>query len=239
MKIVFLIFLLFPFHAGCTKVTDNKPYKGNPDMPRDKSAIDYLALGDSYTIGEGVRENDRWPMQLAAQLNQSGITVEKPRIVARTGWTTDELMAEINRLQITDTFGLVSLLIGVNNQYRGRSASQFRLELVQLIQLAISFAGGDSGRVFLVSIPDWGVTPFAAGRDRSRIAREIDEFNEVIRQEAEARKLLFFNITDISRLAASDNSLLAHDRLHPSGKMYRMWVELILPGVIKSLKNNE
>ncbi len=169
-------------------------------------------------------------------LNQAGIAIEKPRIVARTGWTTDELMAEINRQQITDTFNLVSLLIGVNNQYLGRSAFQFRIELIQLIDQAISFTGGNFGRVFLVSIPDWGVTLFAAGCDRARIAREIDEFNAIIRQEANARNLLFFDITPISRQAALDFSLLASDKLHPSGVMYHMWVDMMLPEIQKILK---
>ncbi|MBK9290170.1 MAG: SGNH/GDSL hydrolase family protein [Bacteroidetes bacterium] len=219
----------------CSKAQPLTPLPQDDNPPGASAGLSYLALGDSYTIGEGVTENERWPMQLAAQLNQAGIAVEKPRIVARTGWTTDELMAELNRLQIADTFGLVSLLIGVNNQYRGRSSAQFRTELVQLIHKAIAYAGGDTSRVFLVSIPDWGVTPFAMGRDRARIAREIDEFNEVIRQEAAARNILFFNITPISRQAATDLSLLAPDRLHPSGSMYRMWVDMMLPGIINIL----
>jgi lysophospholipase L1-like esterase len=168
-------------------------------------------------------------------LNQAGVAFNKARIVARTGWTTDELMAELNRQQIADTFQLVSLLIGVNNQYRGRSASQFQSELVQLIDKAVQNAGGNAERVFLVSIPDWGVTPFAAGRDRQRIAREIDQFNEIVRIEAENRNMLFFNITPISRQAAQDQSLLAPDQLHPSGIMYKKWVELMLPDLHKRL----
>lgn len=224
---------------SCKANNNNDMASPIPTPEEPQAVLTYLALGDSYTIGEGVREAERWPVQLSSQLNAAGIKVQSPLIIARTGWTTDELMAELDRRAISDTFDLVSLLIGVNNQYRGRPSAQFRAELIQLINRAIRYAGGDSTKLFLVSIPDWGVTPFAAGRDRARIAREIDEYNEVIRQEAEARKLLFFNITDISRLAAGDNSLLADDRLHPSGKMYRMWVELILPGVIKSLKNNE
>lgn len=221
--------------------TDNVNYMVSPIPTPDEpqAVLTYLALGDSYTIGEGVKETERWPVQLSGLLNTAGIKVQSPLIIARTGWTTDELMAELDRRQIADTFNLVSLLIGVNNQYRGRPSAQFRTELIQLINRAIQYAGGDSTKLFLVSIPDWGVTPFASGRDRARIAREIDEYNEVIRQEAEARKLLFFNITEISRLAASDNSLLADDRLHPSGKMYRMWVELMFPEIIKRLQNNE
>ncbi|HMM12294.1 MAG TPA: SGNH/GDSL hydrolase family protein [Bacteroidales bacterium] len=235
--LVSLIFLLIvSAQVACSKMINTQPSDSHLD---EKSAILYLALGDSYTIGEGVSESDRWPVQLAALLNQAGLATEKPRIIARTGWTTDELMAAINQQQPADTFNLVSLLIGVNNQYRGRPVTQFRIELIQLINKAISFAGGDTSRVFLVSIPDWGVTPFAAGRDRAKIGREIDEFNEVIRQEAVARNILFFNITNVSRLAASDASLLASDQLHPSGKMYRLWVEMMLPEIRALFKGHE
>lgn len=224
---------------SCKAINNNDMVSPIPTPDEPQTVLTFLALGDSYTIGEGVREAERWPVQLSSLLNAAGINVQSPLIIARTGWTTDDLMAELDRRAINDTFDLVSLLIGVNNQYRGRPSAQFRTELIQLINRAIRYAGGDSTKLFLVSIPDWGVTPFASGRDHVRIAREIDEYNEVIRQEAEARKLLFFNITDISRLAASDNTLLADDRLHPSGKMYRMWVELMLPGIMKRIKNNE
>lgn len=234
-----LVIILSILQCSCKADSDNDKVKPIPMPDEPQAVLTYLALGDSYTIGEGVRETERWPVQLSGLLNTAGIRVQSPLIIARTGWTTDELMAELDRRQIANTFDLVSLLIGVNNQYRGRPVSQFRTELVRLIDRAIQYAGGDTSRVFLVSIPDWGVTPFATGRDRAQIASEINAYNEVIRQEAEARNILFFNITDISRLAATDNSLLADDRLHPSGKMYRMWVELMLPSVIKRLKNNE
>ncbi len=233
----FSAFLCIQILSGaCSKAQHLKPGPIETDPPLMEQKVNYLALGDSYTIGEGVAENERWPVQLAEQLNRFGLATAKPRIIARTGWTTDELMAEINRQQINDTFDLVSLLIGVNNQYRGRPVSQFRAELIQLIDKAIAFAGGDTAKVFLVSIPDWGVTPFAMGRDRVRIAREIDAFNEVIQQEAALRNMLFFNITPISRQAATDLSLLAMDRLHPSGTMYRMWVDLMVPEIAKILK---
>lgn len=231
-SIFFVVISLFSTFSACAKTSHNSLLPGDDETPKQ---LRFLALGDSYTIGESVPETERWPVQLAALLSQAGITVQKPRIVARTGWTTDELMAELNRQQIADTFQLVSLLIGVNNQYRGRPAEQFRSELIQLIGRAISYAGGDSTRVFLVSIPDWSVTPFAMGRDRARIAREIDQYNSIVQQEAQARNILFINITDISRLAGNDLSLLASDRLHPSAKMYRMWVDLMLPEIRKIL----
>lgn len=233
MHRIILISMVVLVHASCTKaqIADNQFSITDPTS--STLSINYLALGDSYTIGEGVAENDRWPVQLSAALNASGLIVKTPRIVARTGWTTDELMAELNRQQIADSFQLVSLLIGVNNQYRGRPAAQFQSDLVQLIERAVQFAGGRSERVFLVSIPDWGVTPFAAGRDRQRIAKEIDQFNDIIRAEALSRNMLFFDITPISRQAAQDQSLLASDLLHPSGSMYRLWVDLIHPEIQK------
>lgn len=208
-----------------------------PDNPPDK--ITYLALGDSYTLGEGVKEFERWPVQLAEAISAKGLAVSPPVIIARTGWTTDELMVELDRRNIADTFDLVSLLIGVNNQYSGRSAAQFRTELVQLITKAVELAGGKSSQVLLISIPDWGVTPFAMGRDRARIAREIDEFNTIVRQEADARNIKFFDITPISRLAKDDLNLLAADRLHPSAKMYALWVQLMLDDVLKGLQTHE
>lgn len=228
-----ILIALFAGQSACSKAQTPQYEYSTQDTSAVK--LNYLALGDSYTIGEGVVETDRWPNQLLVLLNQAGVAFNKARIVARTGWTTDELMAELNRQQIADTFQLVSLLIGVNNQYRGRSAEQFQSELVQLIDKAVQYAGGKAERVFLVSIPDWGVTPFAAGRDRQRIAREIDQFNEIVRIEAENRNMLFFNITPISRQAAQDQSLLAPDQLHPSGIMYKKWVELMLPDLHKRL----
>ena len=144
-------------------------------------------------------------------------------------------MLAIEATGIRDTFQLVSLLIGVNNQYRGRSAEQFRGELVQLLEKAIAFAGNEPKRVFMFSIPDWGVTPFAEGRDRARIAREIDAYNTVIREETAKLNVLFVDITRISREAANDPALLASDKLHPSGKMYSRWVDELLPQLLNRI----
>ncbi|HEX2122468.1 MAG TPA: SGNH/GDSL hydrolase family protein [Thermoanaerobaculia bacterium] len=180
----------------------------------------YLALGDSYTIGESVAESERFPVQLARELG-----LGDPQIIARTGWTTDELNAAIDAANPQGPFELVTLLIGVNNQYRGRSADEYRTQFTALLQRAIGFAGGDPKRVIVVSIPDWGVTPFAEGRDRAKIAREIDQFNAVNREEAQRAGARYVDITPISR--RDDPSLVAEDKLHPSGKQYGEWAKAI------------
>lgn len=182
----------------------------------------YLALGDSYTIGESVAAEERFPVQLAKQLN-----LGEPQIIARTGWTTDELNAAIDAADPKGPYDLVTLLIGVNNQYRGRSADEYRTQFVGLLQRAIGFAGGNAQHVIVVSIPDWGVTPFAEGRDRAKIAREIDQFNAINREEAQRAGAKWVDITPISR--RNDASLVAGDGLHPSGSQYSEWVKVIAP----------
>ncbi|MCF8419861.1 MAG: SGNH/GDSL hydrolase family protein [Melioribacteraceae bacterium] len=195
--------------------------------------IKYLALGDSYTIGESVSERERFPVQLADSLNAAGIEVEQTTIIARTGWTTDELKSAIIDSAISDSYQLVSLLIGVNNQYRGRPVENFRDEFIDLLSTAIKFADGDTSKVFVLSIPDWSVTPFAAGRDVEKISNEIADYNSVKKEITEKMNVRYFNITDISKHAAGDKSLIAEDGLHPSGKMYSLWVKRILPHVIE------
>ena len=180
----------------------------------------YLALGDSYTIGESVDASERFPVQLARDLHFG-----EPQIIAKTGWTTDELNAAIDEANVTGTYDLVTLLIGVNNQYRGRDAEQYRGQFAALLRRAVGFAGGDAKKVIVVSIPDWGVTPFAEGRDRARIAAEIDRYNAVNRQETERAGVRYVDITPISRRA--DPTLVAADGLHPSGKQYAEWAKLI------------
>jgi len=198
--------------------------------------ISYLALGDSYTIGEKVDSSQRWPVQLAEKITNLGLEIRAPEIIAVTGWTTDELLEGIGASGIKGTYGLVSLLIGVNNQYRGLSAEEFRKEFRKLLDVSLRFAAGREKRVIVLSIPDWGVMPFARGRDRKKIADEIDRFNEIKRQETEKKGVRFFNITDISRRADTDPSLIASDGLHPSGKMYRLWVEKIAAETMETLR---
>jgi lysophospholipase L1-like esterase len=181
----------------------------------------YLALGDSYTIGESVPESERFPVQLARELGLS-----EPAIIAKTGWTTDELGNALDAVRLAGPFDLVTLLIGVNNQYRGRDVEQYRGEFAELLQRAIGFVGGDAKKVIVVSIPDWGVTPFAEGRDRAKIASEIDQYNAVNREEANRAGARYVDITPISR--GGDPALVAGDGLHPSGKQYREWVKAIV-----------
>lgn len=194
-----------------------------------RSATSYLALGDSYTIGQSVELQDRWPVQLATALNEKGIPIEDPRIIAKTGWTTDELMSGIDEAQLTTNYDYVSLLIGVNNQYRGRSIENFEDEFIQLLEKAVEFSGNKSDHVFVLSIPDWGVTPFASTRNSEDIGTEIDAFNAVIEHQCRQRNIAYYNITPISRLAFNAPELLASDGLHPSALMYARWVSKVLP----------
>jgi len=195
----------------------------------------YLALGDSYTIGESVAASERWPVVLAARLRGRGREVAEPDVVARTGWTTGELAAALAATTLRERYDLVTLLIGVNNQFRGLGLGEFRTQLRALLAFAVKRAGGDPGRVVVVSIPDWGVTPFAEGRDRAAIGREIDAFNDVNRAEAARAGARWVDVTGISRAAAHDPSLVAPDGLHPSAAMYRRWLERIAPAADSAL----
>ena len=185
----------------------------------------YLALGDSYTIGEGVPLYESFPYQVVQLLRRAGTMYHAPEIIAKTGWTTDELAAGIAQTTFQPSYDLVSLLIGVNNQYRGRSLEEYTVQFETLLQKAIAFAGGHSSHVIVISIPDWGVTPFAAGRDQKKIAIEIDAFNMVNKTIADRYKAHYLDITPSTRKSASDETMLVADKLHPSGKEYRIWAE--------------
>ena len=185
----------------------------------------FLALGDSYTIGEKVDSLERWPVQLARLLRAQGVSVAEPEVIARTGWTTDELAAGIAVAAPADTYGLVTLLIGVNNQYRGRDPERYRAEFRSLLAQSVEFAGGNAARVVAVSIPDWGVTPFAAGRDRAKIAAEIDHFNAISREEAAKAGARYVDVAPVSR--EPHDGWTTADGLHPSGRQYQRWAELV------------
>jgi len=191
----------------------------------------FLALGDSYTIGEAVRETDRWPVQLVARLRERGIAIDAPRIVATTGWTTDELSAAMDDTTFAPPYALVTLMIGVNNQFRGRDLSEYRVQFDALLVRAIRLAGGDATRVIVLSIPDWGATPFGhdSGRDPAQISAQIDAFNAAARAETSARGAAWVDVTPVSREVAHDSTLAAQDGLHPSATMYARWVDLVLP----------
>jgi lysophospholipase L1-like esterase len=193
------------------------------------SNLRFLALGDSYTIGEGVNYERCWPVQLASSLGSFGFPIRGPQIIAQTGWTVSELEAGIKKAAPRGPFELVSLQIGVNNQYRAGVLGRYKTEFRGLLEQAVAYAGGDAQRVVVLSIPDWSVTPFAAGRDRGKIRREINEFNRVNAAAAQAAGAPYVDVTPISRRASHDPRLLADDELHPSGGMYALWIEQILP----------
>ena len=220
--VLLLLCTLLPI-AACAGNGDDAPVTANSTAHR------FLALGDSYTIGESVAARERWPVGLTALLAAEGIEVHAPQIIARTGWTTAELAAGVEAANLDGPYDLVSLLIGVNNQYRGLSSERYREEFRALLARAVGFAGGAPSRVIVLSIPDWGVTPFAEGRDRALIGREIDAFNAINREEAASVGARYVDIVAVSREAATDPALTAPDGLHPSGELYRRWAGLALP----------
>jgi lysophospholipase L1-like esterase len=189
----------------------------------------YLALGDSYTIGESVPSESSFPYQVYERLKSDGLDIEEPVIIARTGWTTDELQDAIDPEILTPPYDLVTLLIGVNNQYRGRDIDNYKIEFQELLQEAIVLAGGKSGLVIIISIPDWGVTPFAANRDREIISKEINEFNRINYKHTQEAGVHYVDVTEISRTATVDSTLIADDGLHPSAKMYALWTNKLAP----------
>ena len=191
----------------------------------------YLALGDSYTIGEGVAEDGRWPAVLARALRVEGVALDDPRIIATTGWTTDELAAAIDAAEPLGEWDFVSLLVGVNNQYRGRSLENYREEFTTLLQRAIDFARGRAERVLVLAIPDWGVTPFgtASGRDVAQIARELDAFNAAAAAICAEHGVAFVDIAPVARVRGAEAAMLAGDGLHPSAAMYALWTAQALP----------
>lgn len=199
--------------------------------------IRYLALGDSYTIGESVPDTDRWPQQLARLIELSPVARGREvevTIIARTGWTVDELWEGIEANPPIGKYDLVTLLIGVNDQYRGYPAGDYREDFRFMLGNAIKYAGEDPKKVIVLSIPDWGVTPFAYGRNTTQIAMDIDAFNAVNREETEHANAHYVDVTEISRVPGAD--LIAGDGLHPSGKMYTMWAEKVLPVALDILR---
>ena len=208
---------LMPSSSG-TMVSVN-PTMPNTNLPERK----FLALGDSYTIGQSVEEKDRWSVELV-DLLKSDFYFTKHHIIARTGWTTEELMNAINSQNLTEQYDVVSLLIGVNNQYRGQSLNKYQTEFRALLNTSIKFAKNDPKRVFVLSIPDWGKSPFGKGSDAKKISEEIDAFNNVAKMECQKLGIVYIDITEISR-KNTDLDYFASDNLHYSGKMHLLWAK--------------
>jgi lysophospholipase L1-like esterase len=240
MRIDVLTLLIFLTTLSCSSEVKKQPITTKPDtneeMEQEQDRLKYLALGDSYTIGQSVNITLRFPAQITDSLEKRGYLMEAPEIIAVTGWTTSDLKAGIKAANPRGPYDLVSLLIGVNNQYRGMDINIYRTEFRELIDQSIHFAGNDPGRVIVLSIPDWGVTPFASGTDREKIAREIDQYNAINKEIALSKGITWIDVTGISRLADKDATLIAGDRLHPSGKMYTEWVRLAIPEIVRILE---
>ncbi|MEP7079932.1 MAG: SGNH/GDSL hydrolase family protein [Ginsengibacter sp.] len=232
MKGIIFSFLFIAL-SSCGK--DSRTLITQPVL-KDTTMKSFLALGDSYTIGQSVIESDRFPIQTARILLTNNIKTSPPQIIAVTGWTTTDLLNAINFNQPSNDFDIVTLLIGVNNQYQGKSIEIYKSEFSQLLNKAIGYARHLPSHVFVLSIPDYSVTPFAAGRDTALISREIYEFNEANKMIAIATGVHYINITPISKEAKNDPSLIASDGLHPSGKQYSLWSQLLAPEIIQALK---
>lgn len=202
-----------------------------------ENSLTYLALGDSYTIGEGVEESDRYPAQLVEKLNKTGkFNFSPPQIIAKTGWTVDELEAGIDASQVNpEGYDLVTLLIGVNNQYRGKPVAEFEKEFEALLKRAISFAKERNDHVIVVSIPDWGVTPFAIdkGSDQKKVGMEIDAYNAAKKAVCSQLCVAFVEITADYRAIGFQPEMVVADKLHPSGLVYSRWTEKLLTQVQK------
>jgi len=232
LKLIGFWLLMILGFIGCGSV------KSGPETP-DSRPLSYLALGDSYTIGESVRPEERYPMQLVDRLRDANIRMSDPVIVATTGWTTLDLGRAMDSTGLEgQRFDLVSLLIGVNDQYQGKPFEQYETNFRHLLELAISLAGGDTGKVFVVSIPDYAYTPFGEQLDATKISRELEAYNEVNREIARQYQVVYFDITGISREGLDRPALVAEDQLHPSGRMYREWVETMISKIREMLNGN-
>ena len=227
------ILLLVSLLIGCS--SSNSVTRNTESGNTSEMNYSYLALGDSYTIGEMVPESQRWPVQLVNRLNENGYKVAPPKIIAKTGWTTGNLLnAMRSELNYTRKFDLVSILIGVNNQYQGKTIEEYEEELREIFNLALNHSKRREKGVFALSIPDYGVTPFGE-ENAETIRQEIDEFNAVFKKVAREFEVDFYNITPISREAERDADLIAEDGLHPSGLMYRYWVDEIIDEIPQML----
>lgn len=229
-----LIFVLLI--TACNGLKESHDSMLGSDLENNKvMKLNYLALGDSYTIGESVGEQERFPYQLIHSDFGQQYEVGKYDIIARTGWTTRDLLDAMDKEQPqVGDYDFITLLIGVNNQYQGKAFSQYESEFTELMDRAIALVEGNASRLIVVSIPDYSVTPFASSGDTAKIASELKQYNDYNQKIAEARKAKYVYITDLTQNAKDDLTLLANDELHPSGKNYGQWVDRIRP-VLKSI----
>ena len=198
-----------------------------------KNTSKFLALGDSYTVGASVTFSERWPVQFLDELKLYTTVLDTLQIIATSGWRVDQLKFGMDNSNLEPPYGLVSLLIGVNNQYQGQNANDFRPEFIEMLEKSLKLVNNRKERFFVISIPDWGASPYGFGFDRAKVSKEINEFNSVVKEESEKRGLRYFDITAISRRALIDRTLIASDGLHPSGKMYKLWVDMMIPEISK------
>ncbi len=235
MKNLLTLSIIFLSLISCAKKNDNSyiiPPVGQVDTTTYKT---YLALGDSYTIGQSVDADQRFPVQTIQLLKQQNVNVANPGFIAVTGWTTGNLLDALNTTPPKDDYDIVTLLIGVNNQYQGRSLNEYKVEFTELLRKAVVYAKNNKDHVFVLSIPDYSVTPFARGADTAKIAREIDSFNEADRAITLNEGIAYVDVTPTSRDAKNDPSLIAGDGLHPSGIQYEKWSKLLAPVILKGL----
>ncbi len=226
--IVLLIISLFLSFTACSKNnnTNNSPAAMNTTNDTGKR---YLALGDSYTIGQSVAENERFSAQTVALLRAQNITIKDPQYIAITGWTTANLMAAVNSQNPQGPFDVVTLLIGVNDQYQGVDTATYRTRFTQLLNKAVQLAGAKASHVFVLSIPDYSVTSFVQQADKARVRREVDLFNAINKQVTLLYNIAYADITPSTRQAETNASLIANDGLHPSGSEYKKWAEMLAP----------
>lgn len=244
MKIIGSILIALAVLAGCKKqniavtAAPAPVVVAPPVINTVDTTITYLALGDSYTIGQSVPIPQSFPFQLASQLRNNNYSVKNPVIIAQTGWTTADLKRAISTAALTTKFSFVTLLIGVNNQFQNGDTATYRTDFDELVNTSIFYAKGLQKHVFVLSIPDWSVTPFAinSGRDIGTINTQINQYNAINERESKRLGVNYLNITDISREAKTDDTLLTDDGLHPSGLMYLKWVKLLVPQIMVNLK---
>lgn len=232
-KIIALILLLF----NCTANENEFPITSKEISSKEQKEFNYLALGDSYTIGESVSSNQSFPMQLSRRLESELNTRMETKIIARTGWRTDDLQNGIANTRVDKPQDLVTLLIGVNNQYQGKPFEQYEKEFPELLNTALDFVEGNAEKVVVISIPDYAFTPFGQSRDVDKISREIDQYNAFARSIAIENKVRFVEITDITRSGLEQPQLVASDGLHPSGEAYSKFVDRIFPLVVERFKD--